>query len=62
MNYMRVSQLPVMAALREIHAGPPLRLWGPQAKPRSPRQAGRKGGGSRKAMAFVRALASRGAQ
>lgn len=53
MSWMAVSQLPVMIALREVTATPAWPLFGPGAKPRSPQQAGRRGGNTRKVMAFV---------
>mgnify|MGYP001611355457 CR=1 FL=1 len=53
MSWMYVSRLPVMQALREVTTGPPRPLFGLGAKPRSLKQAGRRGGSTRKAMAFV---------
>lgn len=50
---MYVSQLPVMVALREVTTRPSLPLFGAGAKPRSLQQAGRRGGSTRKVMAFV---------
>lgn len=52
-----VSHLPVMEALREVHLGKPLRLWGPNVKPKSVVQTGQRAAGGRMGVRFAKALA-----
>lgn len=56
MSWMRPYKLPAMDALREVHEGPPLRLWGPGVKPRQVTRTGRKAVASRMGMRFAQAI------
>jgi len=54
MSWMRVSQLPVMAAFRDIKDVKPIRLWG--SKPSRPRRVGRQLGSAKKVAALLARL------
>ena len=56
MSWMRPYKLPAMDALREVHAGPPLRLWGPGVKPKQIARTGRKAVASRMGVRFAKTI------
>ncbi len=56
MSWMLGSQTPAGRALRDLSWKPPIPLWGPRAKPRSLKQAGRRAGGAKMGIAFANRL------
>jgi hypothetical protein len=56
MSWMRPYKLPAMDAMREVHEGQPLRLWGPGVKPKQVARTGRKAVASRMGVRFAKTI------